>query len=146
MSQSEQLPQSRVSFCVRGHFDPNDFSKRVGLTPSQVFRSGDVVKISRNPTVQRRSIRKHDTDGWVFRSPYKKTWDVGDQLVELAKAVAPSARKIVSFCKEKSLTVVFKLDLTVFGGQTPAITVNPVASQIASSLNAPIEVDIICSD
>lgn len=92
---ADTLPQIWVSLVVRGGaFDPDEFTERVGVTPTQSYRAGEPFS---NGKGRRRS------DGWRLSVEPRRTREVDGMLEELRGLVTIAPAQFRQHCTELGL-------------------------------------------
>ena len=82
-----------VSFFVSGgEWDPDECTRALSLSPTDVRRRGQPGRISRLPA--------RDSE-WVMDSPWRDCDSVDDVIRELLDAVWPARDAVVAFCRAK---------------------------------------------
>jgi uncharacterized protein DUF4279 len=118
-------------FTVTGDdFDPDDFTRRVGLTPTDRWRVGDIVGES---VIH----RKHS--GWRCSLPRRSSLDVGDRIRTLLTELLPFADAIRQECKRSHLKA--EISCVIFVG-TPAPAAHFDSEILAGAARLGAEIDL----
>lgn len=120
-------------FTVTGHeFDPDAFTRSVGLAPTDTWREGDRVGVS--------EIRRHHT-GWRCSVPRRSSLDLSEPLRELLEEILLHSKAIRAECDRLGLEA--EVSCVVFvGSPAPAAHFDTDTLNAVRELGASIDLDL----
>jgi len=131
------LPEIHSEFAFLGErLDPSVVTRRLALTPSRAFRTGD-------PLVREEGKRR--TNGWVLSIGPERSFAADEQVDRLMRQLKPKTAEIVSLREE--LGVELRIYCIVYmADQTPNIWFKPDVVAWASQIGASIDVELYVGD
>jgi hypothetical protein len=126
-------PKIKVYFIVTGRFDPDEFTKAIGLKPKIVWRAGETVQ---NTLIKRKS------DGWKITIDETASYDLDVEVKKLISVLDPYNVGIAHYCKENDLNAEFSCVVTTKEDEYPSIHFDKKLLKKIKSFNAEIDIDI----
>nr|WP_232337865.1 DUF4279 domain-containing protein [Deinococcus arboris] len=130
----------RVYLSVTGDFDPDDFTARVGLSPSQTWRRGE--RSARDPQLAGRTVPV--CDHWAFGLTERPEFDLEllvDELLTLAeKGLSALGQAVADLGLNLEVTVVVKWDPATTA--SPALHLRGRHLALLGSLGAEVDIDL----
>jgi hypothetical protein len=129
------MPTSfKVSFTISGHgFDPNVITTTLQITPTKVWREGDVIPNTK-------STWKHD--GWRLTTEETEGFDTTRHLREILDKLSPVEPLVRSLCNTHNLSA--ELSCAVYiEDQAPILHFDRDIVEQLANLSAEIDIDVL---
>jgi hypothetical protein len=95
---SDGLPRVSAYFRFFGEsFDPDEITRRLGVTPTKSFRVGDSIRL--------RSVLR-TVDGWIVEIPPRETYELGGIIADLKGLIPVSGGAVKELCRDLELEAV----------------------------------------
>jgi len=130
--------QSYTYFSIRGEFDPDDITERLGIEPIRKRKKGDEMPRPVGVT----NVRYYNCSGWCAEESNVDRYDVEKQCLDTIKNLK---KKIPELLEIKSL---YNVDFTIFvvptiyNGETPMIGFNKEVIEFCHLTGTYIDVDM----
>jgi hypothetical protein len=122
----------KVELLFKGNnFNPEDFSKAVGINPSKTWREGSIGKYK----------GCHSYDLWEYNTGTKETLDLDGLMQEIYENFNPKKEIIKSLINKYSLDVSLNIIVGIVNKEIPDLTIEKSLIELLSFLNGEIGID-----
>lgn len=126
-------PKIEVHFIITGRFNPDEFSKNIGINATSTWRSGEAV----NKTLITRKF-----DGWKISTDSALSHDLDAEITKLIELIKPYRLKINNFCSRRHLNSEFSCVITTTDNVFPSIHLDRNLIDNIKAFNAEIDIDL----
>jgi hypothetical protein len=132
----DRLPRVSAYFRFFGEsYDPDEITRRLGVTPTESFRIGDPIP--------KRSVLRKD-DGWIVEIPPRETYELGGIIADLQSLIPVPGSAVKELCQDLKLEAVCEFAvLQPSEKSTPNMDFPPPFIDWLSERGASINVDFI---
>lgn len=114
------------------HFDPDEVSSKLEITPTSVTRKGDIINVK----------HRYPETSWTLGTDYEESLDVNDQLIKVMNVLKEKASQINTIQVQNQLKSKFFIVIVMENGYTPALYFDSDLIRFADSIHAEIDVDL----
>jgi hypothetical protein len=123
-----------VAFMLIGfECDPEEITARVGITPTETWRTGDFVT--------KKAVMKHKSNGWQLDSKLEQTAELEDHIKSVLEQLKPSWQSLIEISIDCYVEISCAIHL-YSDNQLPAIHFNKEMVQEFAELNTDIDIDL----
>lgn len=138
--------QIKLTFTVFGDvFDPLDFTDAIGITCSDMWLKGDVIKTV-DSLERGHSTRRRRESAWIYSSDYYTTLNFYDLLVPFEKTFRGKAKLIKDFVSSNDLDTIVNVIVEIANGQAPSLALSKSFINFLNELGSEIDFDIYVLD
>lgn len=123
----------KAEFIILGDsFEPIDVTTKLGLDPTQVWRTGDVTK---TPGFT------HKETCWMIGTDFEKSYDVNDQLSQLVDLLKDKVPGINELRNTNEIECMFFLIINIEKNEIPAMYFRREFLEFLNSIGAELHID-----
>ncbi len=119
-------------FMLKGDFDPDEVSNRIGLEPTETWRRGD-------PVPHAPLLRRH-SDLWLITSSKAPHASLREQVDDLLSVLVPHSDRIAREASNEKATLF--ISVYTYGGDRPALGLDRQAVEWLGSVHADVDIDL----
>jgi Domain of unknown function (DUF4279) len=134
----EELPNVGLYFRFYGDsFDPNEITRRLGVEPTNKFRSGDPI--------DKEGRARWPGYGWIIKVGPRRTLDIEGMLLDLRKQVDVAPDVVRRVCTDLNLELIITCGVNAEGADTAPVMYFPSeflawVVELGASLNVEVGV------
>lgn len=122
----------RISFELKGDFNPQEITQKIGLEPSETWKKGDKGKY--------KGIRQYDF--WCLDTGYINSVSIDEISKGIYNLLKLHREKIAKLISDCGITSVFQIVAKIDGDNTPSIFFSEDIVKLASEFNSYFDIDL----
>lgn len=143
MKQIEKfITQLKLVFIVFGDiFDPNDFTKKIGISPSNTWVKGDSVTSHQKLKSNRVSLKRKES-AWEFSIDFIETLDFGDLSKQFVNKFESKLDLIKKYVEKNNLETTLNVVVEIANGETPSLNLSKEFVSMMNHFGAEVDFDV----
>ncbi|MBB2482737.1 DUF4279 domain-containing protein [Bacillus sp. APMAM] len=117
-------------------------TKALGIEPTNTYKKGDAIERPDNPNLVSTKIRYRKETDWTLSTGYQESYDINNQLNVILKSLEGKTEQLKHLKEKYGLEFLFMVVIQVENNESPAMYLQKVIIDFASSIQAEIHFDL----
>ena len=130
-------------FSATGDIFPLEaITEALSIEPTRTYKKGDVVARRDNPNlVSTKTLYRKETN-WTLSTGYQESYDINNQLYVILKSLEEKTEPLKQLKKKYDLEFLFMVVIQIENNESPAMYLQKIIIDFASSIQAEIHFDL----
>jgi hypothetical protein len=136
------ITQIKLIFIVFGiSFEPHDFTKNIGIKPTNFWKKGDQIKTNTSLRKDNRFLPTRKESAWEYSLGFFETLDFQEVSKKFENIFLSKTEFIKKYIEENKLTAKVDIVVEIANSQTPSLYLDKQFVSLVYSLGAEIDID-----